>query len=121
VEVAPLVVSVAALCLALASFVFARRDRTRDRVWDLLQQGNGGTRSIDALSHDEDQTIRVVMVKRTANQLELAGAKSLGEALKHVCSQPWGTETTAESTQAREEFRESVVRFMNWTVNPFKN
>jgi hypothetical protein len=112
-DVAALVVSALALVVSAATFIYARRDRRRDRVWKILTESPANLRTVDALDEEPSPGTRLTMLQRTASSLDAAGAKSLGDALRKVCDHPWGTQTTEEARTDRDTFKSLVTEFMN--------
>lgn len=87
----------------------------RARVWEIL---NGDSdlrplRTVQAL-HEKDETgRRVKFLARTPVQLDVAGAAMLGNKLRAVLDQEWGTGTDKQSESARDDFVQSAKQFMN--------
>ena len=74
---------------------------------------NQGTRSIYALDVDDGQNSkRIVLLSRTAGQLDVADASSLANQLRDLLTKPWGAGTTSQSREARDAFLEAVTAFM---------
>lgn len=85
----------------------------KSRVSETLN-GESGIRSVDALDEDDGQTSRrLTLLRRTANQLDIAGAPALENLLRETLSQPWGAEATAQSLAAREAFQQAVQDFLS--------
>lgn len=112
-EIAGLVAAVSAVVVSVVSLALARRSRIHDRIWSILVDSPANLRSLEALDDDEDQTVRLKMLGRTASSLDMAGASELGDALRRVCRHAWGPAAEPEAETDRVEFQQAVARFMN--------
>ncbi len=113
---AALLVSIISLVISLVNRLFdIKREeeyRIRNRVWDILD-GEPGLRTVNALdSADSETDKRIALLVRTAMQLKVAGAESLGEQLENVLKEKW-PDWSQSAVSAREKFLEQVTRFMN--------
>jgi hypothetical protein len=121
IAVAAVAVSVVALMVAFRN---RRTDlereeeyRKRSRAWLILDR-DPGLRTVLALDdvHDDDGDVktryRIKLLERTARQLEVAGAPDLGHSLRLTLTHPWGTQTTREGEEARDEFVAAAQRFI---------
>jgi hypothetical protein len=86
--------------------------RVRARVWEVLDR-EPGLRTVLALDESDGQADkRVKLLRRTADQLDVAGAAMLGSNLREVLKHPWGADTTEGSRAARSEFINSAKELM---------
>jgi len=86
--------------------------RIRARVWEILN-GEAGSRSMSALDQSDGKTgIRIELLRRTAEQLKLAGALDLGSHLESFLSRTTWPHADEKSRKAREEFRTAAAEFM---------
>jgi hypothetical protein len=86
--------------------------RIRARVWEILN-GEPGSRSISALDQSDGKTgTRIELLRRTAEQLKLAGALDLGSHLESFLSRTTWPNADEKSRKAREEFRRAAAEFM---------
>ena len=83
----------------------------RGRVWAILTK-EPGLRTVLALEKD-DTGARVELLQRTADELDVAGAKTLGDKLRNVLRESWGAGTDDNSQKKRQEFVDSAIQFMN--------
>jgi hypothetical protein len=115
--------AVAAALVSLLALLFSlrnRRDdiareeayRVRARVWEILDR-EPGLRTVLALDNDDGQTgKRLKLLQRTADQLDVASAATLGSDLREVLMQAWGRDTTDRSRSERSSFLEAAKQFM---------
>jgi hypothetical protein len=86
--------------------------QVRSRVWEILDR-EPGLRTILALDACDGQTPkRVELLRRTADQLDVAGAPVLARNLREVLDQPWGEPMGEAPETARRDFVESASQFM---------
>jgi hypothetical protein len=115
--------SVAATVISLVALALSMRNRRNDiareeafqlrqRVWTILDR-EPGLRTVLALDEPDGQTpSRIRYLRRTVEQIEVAGAARLASELSVVLDQTWGTETAKESLSTRREFLDSARRFL---------
>lgn len=113
----------AAAVISLLALLFSLRNRRADiareeayrvraRVWEILDR-EPGLRTVLALEEDDGQADkRLRLLRRTADQLDVAGAAALGQDLREVLEQAWGADTTERSQLARASFVDSARRLM---------
>jgi hypothetical protein len=83
----------------------------RDRVFAILN-GESGLRSVIALGDDDGKTgIRVKLLERTAEELDVAGAETLAEKLRKLLA--FGEHGSPVSRTMRDEFATFAKQFMN--------
>jgi hypothetical protein len=83
----------------------------RARVWDILN-GDAGSRSISALDQSDGKTEnRIKLLRRTADQLKIAGELTLGGQLESLLGETW-PKADEKSRKAREDFYKAVAVFM---------
>ena len=113
-------VATAISLLALAFSLRNRRDdiareeafRVRERVWTILDR-EPGLRTVLALTEPDGKTeSRIRFLRRTVEQLAVAGAADLAGQLGIVLDQSWGADTSDRSRTIRKEFLESASLFM---------
>ena len=121
--VAALVVAALAFLVSLTTLILSIRNRRLDldrqkindrriRVWGILCS-DAGSRSVEALDQTDNKTVnRLNFLKRTATQLDQAGAPELATKLRAVIENAtWPTPDIA-ATNARRAFFDGVKGFM---------
>jgi hypothetical protein len=117
------VVAPIATAISVVALVVSLRNRRSDiareeayqvraRVWTILDR-EPGLRTVLALHEPDGKTDdRVSYLRRTAAQVEIAGAPRLAHELADVLDQPWGIGTIAQSLSTRAAFVSSAARFL---------
>jgi hypothetical protein len=114
--------SIVAAAISLTALVVSLRNRKLDiareeayriraRVWEILS-GAAGYRTITALNEPDGKTNdRIKLLRRTAEQLKIAGALALGGQLDSVLDGQWPN-ADVRSARAREDFCKAAAEFM---------
>jgi hypothetical protein len=117
--------SIAAAFISLTALIVSLRNRKADiareeaylirsRVWEILN-GEPGFRTVSALDEADDKTDqRIKLLRRTAAQLKLAGAFSLGCQLDNLLDGAW-PKADEKTQRAREDFCKAATDFMQPT------
>lgn len=117
------IVAIIVSLVALAVSLFTRkRDIDRDKKLRIQAQvleivnSNAGYRTILALEDRDGKTAeRIKYLRRTAEQLKVAGAPELGKQLESFLDETRWPDAGEQTKKAREDFQQAVVDFLRIT------
>jgi hypothetical protein len=91
-----------------------RQAYLHNRVWSILTSKTG-LRTVLALYENGDTTDRATLLRRTAYELDVAGAKTLGDGLRDVLRQehPQDKDVGTTERSPAERFVDSAIEFLN--------
>lgn len=119
ISVVAIIVSLAALAVSLFT---RKRDIDRDKKLRIQAQvlqvvsSNAGYRTILALDDRDGKTAeRIKYLRRTAEQLKIAGAPELGKQLESFLDETRWPDAGEQTKKAREDFQQAVADFLRIT------